>query len=196
MLAFFCAYLADNTIGFRVGGLSELQDATPKTQQLVDSVRDDIIGQLPLGYDREQPLKLKSISYREQIVAGFNYFIKIETGWNRYIHVIIYEDLRGKTVLTGIELQKSLSDPIEVFDTNVQDEIIGQLPLGYDREQPLQLTAVSYREQVVAGKNYFIKVETGFNRYIHVRIYKDLRGDASITSVQLEKTITDPIEYF
>lgn len=38
MLAFFCAYLADNTIGFRVGGLSELQDATPKTQQLVDSV--------------------------------------------------------------------------------------------------------------------------------------------------------------
>lgn len=38
MLAFFCAYLADNTIGFRVGGLSELKDATPKTQQLVDSV--------------------------------------------------------------------------------------------------------------------------------------------------------------
>lgn len=38
MLAFFWAYLADNTIGFRVGGLSELKDATPKTQQLVDSV--------------------------------------------------------------------------------------------------------------------------------------------------------------
>lgn len=116
MLACFCACLADNTIGFRVGGLSKLVDATPKTQQLVDSVsiiffgggvslvqtnyflqfhrqkctsmfvivlkyyqqvRDDIIGQLPLGYDREQPLKLKAISFREQLVAGFNYFIKV-----------------------------------------------------------------------------------------------------------------------
>lgn len=38
MLAFFCAYLADNTVGFRFGGLGKLQDATPKTQQLVDSV--------------------------------------------------------------------------------------------------------------------------------------------------------------
>nr|XP_034307003.1 cystatin-A3 isoform X2 [Crassostrea gigas] len=96
----------------------------------------------------------------------------------------------------GLGRTKNATPEIQQLVDSVQDEIIGQLPLGYDREQPLQLTAVSYREQVVAGKNYFIKVETGFNRYIHVRIYKDLRGDASITSVQLEKTITDPIEYF
>lgn len=38
MLACLCACLADNTVGFRVGGLSKLVDATPKTQQLVDSV--------------------------------------------------------------------------------------------------------------------------------------------------------------
>nr|XP_034307005.1 cystatin-A3 isoform X2 [Crassostrea gigas] len=96
----------------------------------------------------------------------------------------------------GLGRTKNATPQTQRLVNSVRDEIIGQLPLGYDREQPLQLTAVSYRDQVVAGVNYFIKVETGFNRYIHVRIYKDLRGDASVTSVQLEKTLYDPIEYF
>uniref|UniRef100_K1QY54 Uncharacterized protein n=1 Tax=Magallana gigas TaxID=29159 RepID=K1QY54_MAGGI len=75
-LAFSCACLADN-IGFRYGGLGDLMDATSKTQHLVDSVRDDIIDELPLGYDREQPLQLKAVSYRKQLVSGYNYYIKI-----------------------------------------------------------------------------------------------------------------------
>lgn len=37
LLAFAGVCLANNT-GFRVGGLGELRDATPKTQHLVDSV--------------------------------------------------------------------------------------------------------------------------------------------------------------
>lgn len=45
--------------------------------------------------------------------------VQIETGQDRYIHVIIYEDFRGKTLLTGIQLHKSLSDPIEYFRLNV-----------------------------------------------------------------------------
>ncbi|XP_022337017.2 cystatin-A2-like [Crassostrea virginica] len=71
-----------------------------------------------------------------------------------------------------------------------------ELPLGYDRERPLRLTAVSYKSQVVAGTNYFIKVETGWDRYIHVRIYRDLHGNASVSSVQLNKSADDVIGYF
>lgn len=39
--------------------------------------RDDIIDQLPLGYDKEQSSQLKAIAYRKQLVSGFNYYIKV-----------------------------------------------------------------------------------------------------------------------
>ena len=38
-----------------------------------------------------------------------------------------------------------------------------ELPLGYDRERPLRLTTVSYKSQVDAGTNYFIKVTITFS---------------------------------
>lgn len=40
-------------------------------------VRDDIIDELPLGYDSEQSLQLKAVSYRKQLVSGYNYYIKV-----------------------------------------------------------------------------------------------------------------------
>ncbi|XP_062579342.1 cystatin-A-like [Saccostrea cucullata] len=98
-----------------VGGLGRAQLATPEIQQLVDSVRDDIISHLPIGYDREMPLPLKARFYREQVVAGTNYFIKVQTGPLRFIHVRIYENLDGVASVTGIQLQKSIRDPIEYF---------------------------------------------------------------------------------
>ncbi|XP_061179006.1 cystatin-A-like [Saccostrea echinata] len=97
------------------GGLGKAKLATPEIQQLVDSVRDDIISHLPIGYDREMPLPLKARFYREQVVAGTNYFIKIQTGPLRFIHVRIYENLDGVASVTGIQLQKSIRDPIEYF---------------------------------------------------------------------------------
>lgn len=53
-------------------------------------MRDDIIGQLPLGYDREQPLQLKSISYRKQMVGGYNYFIKVGSTIHGELNNVIY----------------------------------------------------------------------------------------------------------
>ena len=41
-----------------------------------------------------------------------------------------------------------------------------------------------------------LQVETGWDRYIHVRIYRDLHGNASVSSVQLNKSADDVIGYF
>ena len=49
------------------------------------------------------------------------------------------------------------------FSLQLRGDIILELPLGYDRERPLKLTAVSYKSQVVAGTNYLIKVTITFS---------------------------------
>jgi hypothetical protein len=37
-----------------------------------------------------------------------------------------------------------------------------QLPIGYNRGMYIPLRALSYKEQIVSGRNYFIKVQAIF----------------------------------
>ncbi|XP_003202689.1 cystatin-A [Meleagris gallopavo] len=60
-------------------------------------------------------------------------------------------------------------------------------------------TAIIYRTQVVAGINYFIKVQSSDNEYIHLRIFQALpqeNQDPSLTDYQTGKTRDDPLVYF
>ncbi|XP_072420638.1 cystatin-B-like [Chiloscyllium punctatum] len=60
--------------------------------------------------------------------------------------------------------------------------------------------AISYRSQVVAGTNYFIKVAVGDpDECIHMRVYQPLvhTGESvSLVSIQTDKRLLDEIEYF
>jgi cystatin-A/B len=60
--------------------------------------------------------------------------------------------------------------------------------------------AVQYRSQVVAGTNYFIKVETENGAHIHIKVFKPLPKDPNpnpqLSAVQTGKTLGDIIEYF
>uniref|UniRef100_A0A8C5SHK8 Cystatin domain-containing protein n=1 Tax=Laticauda laticaudata TaxID=8630 RepID=A0A8C5SHK8_LATLA len=61
--------------------------------------------------------------------------------------------------------------------------------------------AILYCAQVVAGTNYFIKVQCGDREkdYVHLRIFQVLPvqgGQVELSSFQLDKTKADPITYF
>merc|ERR1719215_1512606 len=62
-----------------------------------------------------------------------------------------------------------------------------------------EFTAKTYKTQVVAGTNYFVKVNTGGDKHVHVRIFKPLPHTGSppeVRNIQVEKTAEDALEYF
>ena len=54
---------------------------------------------------------------------------------------------------------------------------------------------VEVKKQVVAGINYFVKVQVGSDEYAHLRIY-DRFGDVKLAGIQLAKSKDDELAYF
>eukprot|EP00296_Roombia_truncata_P010066 JP448762.1.p2 GENE.JP448762.1~~JP448762.1.p2 ORF type:complete len:99 (+),score=35.24 JP448762.1:35-331(+) len=58
------------------------------------------------------------------------------------------------------------------------------------------LTAISYKTQVVAGTNYFVKIKAD-EEHIHARIYHvPWQNSLELTAVAGGKTADDTIEFF
>ncbi|NXM73187.1 CYTB protein, partial [Serilophus lunatus] len=60
-------------------------------------------------------------------------------------------------------------------------------------------TAIVYKTQVVAGINYFIKVQVSDTEYVHLKVFQSLPHEnqgPSLVSFQTGKTRDDPLTYF
>ncbi|CAL8075298.1 unnamed protein product [Calicophoron daubneyi] len=65
--------------------------------------------------------------------------------------------------------------------------------------QPSMMKIISLTRQVVAGTNYFVKVQIGENDFIHARIFEALPcygGQLELHSIEQNKKANDPINYF
>ncbi|XP_039203661.1 cystatin-A-like [Crotalus tigris] len=97
------------------GGLSPPKPATPEIQGFADQVKSKLEEATNQTF-----AKYKAILYRQQVVAGMNYFVKMQCGDEEkdYIHLRIFEALPvygGQVELSGFQVDKTKDDPIAYF---------------------------------------------------------------------------------
>ena len=118
MLKIFCLFSTFAVVYSLLGGLQShpklASEASDKFQQALQSVIKFEFAE-KAGF---QPKKFDLISYKTQIVAGTNYFAKVEIDDGKYAHLRIFEPLpytKRPMQLHSYQLEKGLGDEIDYF---------------------------------------------------------------------------------
>ncbi|KAK0142632.1 Cystatin-B [Merluccius polli] len=96
-----------------IGGLSDPMMADDGTRNICKTVKQDVQLKTARNY-----VNFDAITYRSQLVAGTNYFIKVNVGGSDYIHITVFSQLPcngGGYNLCSVQEGKTLDDKIEPF---------------------------------------------------------------------------------
>ncbi|KAM3593008.1 uncharacterized protein V6R79_003774 [Siganus canaliculatus] len=100
--------MADTVI---CGGYSDPAPATSRIRAIADQVKAEVektIGKNLLDYE--------AILFRQQVVAGMNYIIKIHVGHDECIHILVFEQLQcygGNVEFIKVEQLHTRDDPLK-----------------------------------------------------------------------------------
>ncbi|XP_055013129.1 uncharacterized protein LOC110159253 isoform X2 [Boleophthalmus pectinirostris] len=174
------------------GGIGESQPADPEVQALCDSVKSEVEARRGEKYET-----FKAISYKQQTVKGYNYFVKVHVGGNKHLELFLYvmpfpnsrPDLRGVKDFTDdqiSDLRQEIRRPVrprgpvlggigrpQRADPGVQ-AICDSVKRDVEEkrgEKYETFEAISYRTQTVAGCNYFVKVHVGHNKHLELKVH-------------------------
>jgi cystatin-A/B len=70
------------------GGIGQSKPATPEVQSMVDSLKSQVSSHL----GGKNLHSFKAVSYKTQVVAGTNYFVKVDAG-DEHLHLRILKPL-------------------------------------------------------------------------------------------------------
>ena len=71
-----------------VGGWNETSELPEDVYNLVVSLKEGVEGHAQATFEIFHPVK-----YRQQVVAGMNYWVKVQVGESTFIHVKIFKPL-------------------------------------------------------------------------------------------------------
>ncbi|XP_007175674.1 cystatin-A isoform X1 [Balaenoptera acutorostrata] len=95
------------------GGLTETTPATPKIQEIANTVKPQLEEKTNETYE-----EFEAVEYKSQVVSGTNYYIKIRVGNDCYTHIKVFESLPHQNqplTLLGYQADKSKDDELMGF---------------------------------------------------------------------------------
>ncbi|KAM6439750.1 cystatin-A-like [Rhynochetos jubatus] len=95
------------------GGLSDTKAATPEIQLIADEVRPQFEGRANCMCGI-----FKAMEYKTQVVAGINYFIKVQVSDTEYVHLRVFVNLPSaneRPSLVSFQTGKTRDDPLTYF---------------------------------------------------------------------------------
>jgi len=96
-----------------VGGFGESHSVTPEVTQLVGKMKERILARAQAAGLNSDGSMFEPISYRSQVVAGTNYYVKIRISKTDYIHVKIFKPLpysHDEPLILSIDIGKKEHD--------------------------------------------------------------------------------------
>ncbi len=93
------------------GGLSDTQDKDDTIQNIVNSLKNEIQEKVKKEFS-----KFEVHSYKTQVVAGTNYFVKVNTN-DKFMHIRIFKSLPPENIfkLIALEMNRNEKEEIEYF---------------------------------------------------------------------------------
>ncbi|XP_036366649.1 cystatin-B-like [Octopus sinensis] len=92
------------------GGLSDKKDITDEVKNLCDELKQKMEEKLGKKFK-----EFEALHFKQQLVSGMNYFVKIHVGSEECVHARIYQPFSDGVELTSIKGSMACADEIEYF---------------------------------------------------------------------------------
>jgi len=86
---------------------------------------------------------------------------------------------------------KPLTDDARDIALKVKPDVEAKAGRTFDTYNPTE-----FATQVVAGTNFFFKIDVGNGEFVFARVFRDLQKNLSVHSVQTGKTASDDLHHF
>eukprot|EP00483_Globobulimina_turgida_P006296 UN06306 len=109
------------------------------------------------------------------------------------------EKQQHQPMVCGGAMNKDIDDNIKQITATIKDIVINKAKSDNENDTFVifdEFTPIQAKSQVVAGINWFLKIRTSKNSFIHVKVWAKLNKEYELSAIQYNKAETDPLTPF